>query len=115
MKRIIVSRHPAAVAFIRRELPSFADAPVLASASVADVAGALVAGNLPLDLACATEAVFTICYPKYNAPRGQEYSLADMDAAGATIRVFMVVEPDFNDLGFDVWQAAEDAAYPVSR
>ena len=34
MQHLIVSRHPAAIEFIRNELPEFSDAPVLASASI---------------------------------------------------------------------------------
>ncbi len=89
MNRVIVSRHPAAVEFIRRELPEFADAPVVATATAEDVAGKDVAGNLPLDLAAHARTVFAISFTG-TPPRGQEYSLADMDAAGATIRAFRV-------------------------
>jgi len=89
--RVIVSRHPAAVEFIRRELPEFADAPVLATATPEDVAGKDVAGNLPLDLAALANVVFAISFPSGNAPRGQEYSIEEMDAAGATIRAFRVL------------------------
>lgn len=87
--RVIVSRHPAAVEFIRRELPEFADAPVVVTATLDDVAGKDVAGNLPLDLAAHANTVFAVCFTG-TPPRGQEYSLADMDAAGATIRAFRV-------------------------
>jgi hypothetical protein len=88
--RVIVSRHPAAVEFIRRELPEFADAPVLATATAEDVAGKDVAGNLPLELAALANVVFAVCFPNGNAPRGSEYGIEEMDAAGATIRAFRV-------------------------
>jgi hypothetical protein len=90
MNRVIVSRHPAAVEFIRRELPEFADAPVVATATAEDVAGKDVAGNLPLDLAALANVVFAISFPSGNAPRGQEYGIEEMDAAGAVIRAFRV-------------------------
>ena len=90
MKKIIVSRHPAAIEFIRRELPQFVDAPVLASVTKAEVAGAEVAGNLPLDLAAAAHTVHAVCF-RGQPPRGQEYTLADMDAAGAHIQSFVVI------------------------
>jgi len=96
MKRIVVSRHPAAIEFIRRELPEFADAPVLASVTAADVHGAEVAGNLPLDLAAEADVVYAITFAGA-PPRGQEYSLADMDAAGASIRGYVVVVKDYWD------------------
>jgi hypothetical protein len=89
MNRVIVSRHPAAVAFIRRELPEFADAPVVATATAEDVAGKDVAGNLPLELAALANVVFAISFTG-TPPRGQEYSIEEMDAAGATIRAFRV-------------------------
>ena len=48
---VIVSRHPAAVAFVRAEMPETANSPVLASARADDVRGKIVIGNLPLHLA----------------------------------------------------------------
>jgi len=38
-QKVIVSRHPAAIEFIRRELPDFSDAPVVESATSFDVKG----------------------------------------------------------------------------
>jgi len=90
MKRLIVSRHSAVSDFIRRELPQFADAPILASVTEADVAGAEVAGNLPLDLAAEAALVFAVTFPAGQAPRGQEFDLAAMDQAGARIETFHV-------------------------
>jgi hypothetical protein len=95
-KRIIVSRHAGAVEFVRRELPEFADAPVLASVTAADVHGAEVAGNLPLDLAAQADVVYAITFAG-QPPRGQEYTLDDMDAAGASIRGFVVVTKSYWD------------------
>ena len=90
MKRIIVSRHPAAIEFIRNELPEFFDAPILASATADDVRGKDVAGNLPLDLAAEARVVRAIVYPAGRAPRGSEYTLEDMYEAGAAIKAFYV-------------------------
>ena len=90
MQHLIVSRHPAAIEFIRNELPEFSDAPVLASASADDVRGADVAGNLPLDLAAEARVVRAIVYPAGRAPRGSEYTLEDMYEAGAAIKAFYV-------------------------
>lgn len=92
MERVIVSRHPATVEFIRRELPEFANAPVLATATPEDVAGKEVAGNLPLDLARHAHTVHAVCFSG-TPPRGQEYGLEEMDAAGAHIESFRVL-PD---------------------
>lgn len=90
MKRIIVSRHPAAIEFIRNELPEFSDAPVLASASADDVRDAHVAGNLPLDLAAEARVVRAIVYPAGRAPRGAEYTVEQMYECGAAIKSFYV-------------------------
>ena len=89
IKRLIVSRHPAAVTFIRRELPEFADAPVLAAASAHDVLDAVVAGNLPLHLAVLAREVIAVEFAG-DAPRGAEYGLAEMDAAGARLARYVV-------------------------
>jgi hypothetical protein len=78
------------IEFVRRALPQFADAPVMASVTAADVAGACVAGNLPLDLAAQACVVYAITFAG-QPPRGQEYNLADMDAAGARIQGFVVI------------------------
>lgn len=88
-KRLIVSRHPAGIAFLREQLPQFRDAPVLAVASAEDVRDALVAGNLPLALAAEARAVAAIEFAGA-PPRGAEYSLEDMRAAGARIAWYRV-------------------------
>lgn len=90
MNRIIVSRHPAAIEFIRNELPEFSDAPALASVTADDVRGKDVAGNLPLDLAAEARVVRAIVYPAGRAPRGAEYTIEDMYEAGAAIKAFYV-------------------------
>ena len=86
---IIVSRHPAAVEFIRRagELP--ASVPVLSSVTAEDVRGKVVYGNLPLHLAAEARAVVAVEFTG-PPPRGQEYTLADMEAAGARLRLYRV-------------------------
>ena len=88
---LIVTRHPAAVEFIKNALPEFVDAPVLASATPADVLGRVVAGNVPLYLAALAEAVIVIEFAG-DAPRGAEYSLDDMIAAGARLQSYIVIE-----------------------
>ncbi len=88
-RRIIVSRHPAAIEFVR-QTPEFTDAPVMASATAADLIGAVVAGNLPLCLAAqAAEVVAVEFYGP--APRGTEYSMADMVAARAHLARYRVL------------------------
>lgn len=104
MRTVIVSRHPAAVAFIARALGGTLDEegsvvvperlagggkrlariPVLASATAEDVAGAMVYGNLPLSLAALAAEVVAVEF-EGAPPRGAEYSIIDMDAAGARL------------------------------
>jgi len=86
---IIVSRHEAAIEFIREEMPEFKDAEVKASVRPDDVAGKIVAGNLPLGLAARALIVYAIEFDGA-PPRGQEYSLADMREAGAFLAGFIV-------------------------
>ena len=90
MKSIIVSRHPAAIEFIRAAGPEFMDAPVLASASPDDVRGRIVGGNLPLHLAALAAEVVAIEFDG-PAPRGAEYGLAEMVAAGVRLARYKVV------------------------
>lgn len=92
---MIVSRHPAAIAFIRDaahwgKVPrEFETAPVIEQALVTDVYGKHVAGNLPLSLAAECEVVYAIEFDG-PPPRGQEYDLAAMRAAGARLRPYIV-------------------------
>lgn len=91
LKRVIVSRHPGAVAFIRQAMPEFADAPVLAEVTSAEqIRGCLVAGNLPLHLAAETARVYAVEFAGA-PPRGAEFAAADMVAAGATIREYVIL------------------------
>lgn len=87
---VIISRHAAAIEFIRQADHRFADAPVITgNASAADVAGKVVAGNLPLFLAAEAAEVVSVEFTGA-PPRGQEYSLEDMLAAGARLAVYVV-------------------------
>lgn len=90
---VIVSRHPAAIQFIREELrqrgfdPELV--PVIAQATDADVLGKHVIGNLPMQLACHALCVTAIEFD--NPPRGLEYSLEDMKKAGAKLTTYVVL------------------------
>jgi hypothetical protein len=86
---LIVSRHPAAVEFIKTNAPEFKDAPVLASAVRADVIGAVVAGNLPLHLAALAVQVVAVEFTG-DPPRGAEYGQTEMIAAGARLTRYTV-------------------------
>jgi hypothetical protein len=119
MNAIIVSRHPAAIEFIAeclsdnecgiecRPIPSHAACgyrgvrcgipiiPVIESATAEDVRGKTVYGNLPLHLAALAESVHAIEFSG-TPPRGTEYTLVDMHAAGARL-VEYVVRPVATD------------------
>lgn len=89
---IIVSRHPGAVAWLRDAYPELADVPVVAAVSAADVQGKVVVGNLPMHLASAAECVYAIEFSG-PAPRGAEYSAAEMREAGARTTRYYVLDP----------------------
>ena len=102
MKRLIVSRHPAAVEFVRAECAEFADAAVVAAATPDDVRGAVVAGNLPLHLAALAAQIVAVEFDG-EPPRGAEYGLPEMRAAGARLARYTVaaVDPPAVEIGFD--------------
>jgi hypothetical protein len=89
-KYIIVSRHPAAVEFIREEMPELTDAEVFASVTAQDVEGKVVVGNLPLSMACLAAEVIAVEF-EGAPPRGQEYGVEDMRAAGAKLARYRVL------------------------
>ncbi len=89
MEKLIVSRHPAAIEFIRRTLLEFAKAPVMAEVTAQDVRGKSVAGNIPLHLAVAAHDVWAVEF-EGTPPRGAEYGLKEMEAAGARIARYAV-------------------------
>ena len=86
---IIVSRHTAAIEFIRSAGPEWINAPVMAQATPADVRGNIVAGNLPLQLAALAAEVVAVEFVG-DPPRGLEYSVADMQAAGVRLARYRV-------------------------
>lgn len=91
MNTIIVSRHPAAVQFIRETAGLDETIPVFAEVKAEDVAGKIVYGNLPLHLACLCETVYAVEF-EGAPPRGQEYSADDMKSAGAKLTPYRVVK-----------------------
>jgi hypothetical protein len=92
-KTVIVSRHPAAVAFIRKNDKRFARSKVIATATKKDVAGKVVAGNLPMHLASEALAVVAIEYEGGLGPRGgEDWSIEQMQAAGAKLKIYVVRE-----------------------
>lgn len=101
-KHLIVSRHPAAIEFIRREAPHFADAPVIASVTADDVRGVVVAGNLPLHLAREAAEVWAVEFAG-TPPRGTEYTLEDMGAAGARLTPYIVFRATDCSPQYEIW------------
>lgn len=90
MKYIIVSRHPAAIEFIRAHDARFLAAPVITgNAAPEDVRGNIVAGNIPLSLAALADEVVAVEFSGA-PPRGAEYTAADMVAAGARLESYVV-------------------------
>ena len=96
MQYVIVSRHQAAVEFIRQSAKSgdapwqFETATVLSGNVTADgITGKVVAGNLPLSLASVAHEVWAIEFTG-TPPRGAEYGLGEMVAAGAHMSRYKV-------------------------
>lgn len=88
-KHVIVSRHPAAIEFIRRCGGVPDDAPVFTEATADDVRGAIVYGNVPLHLAAESFCVVAVEF-EGKAPRGAEYTYEDMVNAGAYLNIYRV-------------------------
>lgn len=108
MRKLIISRHPAAVEFVRTVCPDFVDAEVLASATCEDLAGADVVGNLPLHRATVCGRFRTIEFAGA-PPQGAEYSLADMKAAGARLVEYVVLHVSREALVETLRRAGVDA------
>ena len=98
---VIVSRHPAAIKFIADNIGATCEPTlevvgadglkihVLSEATIEDVEGAIVYGNIPLSLASFAHAVFAVEF-EGTPPRGAEYTLKDMVDAGAYLEVYQV-------------------------
>lgn len=95
MDSVIVSRHKAAVEFIFSERLDLmrSTTPVLTSATVEDVRGKVVFGNLPLHLAAEAAHVVAIEFSG-DPPRGAEYGLEEMIQAGAHLVAYKVQRHD---------------------
>ena len=86
---IIVSRHPAAVEFIRQAAGLGTEIPVVDTISAEDLRAAnlIIYGNVPLHIAVLAKAVVAIEFDGV-PPRGAEYTLAEMQAVGAHLRAY---------------------------
>jgi len=101
---LVVSRHRGAIEWLAREfcaevidgpdgpshllLPGGERVPIIGQATADQVRGRVVAGNLPLSLAAEASVVLAVEFAR--PPRGSEYSIEDMEAAGARLRAYEV-------------------------
>lgn len=88
---IIVTRHTGAIAWLREENPALATCQVIESPTADDVRDREVVGNVPMHLAAVAHAVTAIEF-EGAPPRGAEYGVEEMRAAGARL-VRYVVRP----------------------
>ena len=86
---IIVSRHPAAVEFIRQATGLGPEIPVVDTIAAEDLrtANLIIYGNVPLHIAALAKAVVAVEFDGV-PPRGSEYTLPEMQAAGARLRAY---------------------------
>lgn len=92
---VIVSRHPAAIQFLLQQANLPPTTPVIGSATVEDVRGKVVYGNIPYHLGCEAEMVVAIEFTG-TPPRGTEYTIEQMIESGAVLRRYKVQR--YNDL-----------------
>jgi Putative CRISPR-associated protein (Cas_VVA1548) len=93
-QRVIISRHEAAIQFIKSSLPDYLQdeqIPIISDrdATEEDVRGKVVYGNLPMHLASKAFAVVVVEFTG-SPPRGREYTLQDMHNAGAVLKSYKV-------------------------
>lgn len=85
---VIVTRHAGLVAWLAAR---GIEGHVIAHATIADVEGYHVIGNVPLYLAAYAAAVTTVDLPGLKPEqRGQDLTPAEMDAAGAELNTYTV-------------------------
>lgn len=88
VETIIVSRHAGAVEWLARQGITGA---VIEQVTADDVRGKVVIGNLPLHLAAEAHQVGSIDLPGLTREqRGRDLTPEEMDAAGASIRWYVV-------------------------
>src|SRR3990167_6811698 len=88
--KLIVSRHPALVEWLKSIGPEWADAEVeTGNVSTDRIAGREVAGPLPLHLIARTARYWAVEFAGA-PPRGTEYSVTEMEQAGARLVEYRV-------------------------
>lgn len=90
MENLIVSKNPAEVEFIKQMTGLPESTRVIQDPLPADVAGNVVYGNLPFELAALTQTIFMVQYPLGQPPIASDYKMQDMIDAGARLRAYAV-------------------------
>ena len=96
---VIVSRHGATPAYCREYLRGLGVEDVDSVVHIAgnatedDVRGKIVVGNVPMHLGALALEVHAVEYPAF-PPRGAEYSIEDMIAAGVRVSVYVISRKD---------------------
>ncbi len=89
---VIITRHTGLVEWLKSTRPELADAPILDTATPADVQGKDVYGALPLHLAALAASVTVVEFTTAVVRGGMDLSADEMTAAGAKLRTFVVWE-----------------------
>jgi hypothetical protein len=88
VKPLIVSRHPATVAFVKALYGP--DCEVKAEVNAADVSGRIVVGNLPMHLAALCKEMHAVEFAE-TPPRGVDLDAEAMARYGARIVAYKVI------------------------
>jgi len=89
MRDAIVSRHKAATQWLHKHYPESLEANVTEVITAEEARGRVLWGIVPLNIAALAKEVRAIQFP-YFPPRGKEYTMEDMEEAGATLVSYRV-------------------------
>lgn len=90
MNIIVVTRHPALLAYLEKQGIVPAGTPVLSHATVDDVRGKHVIGVLPMRLAAEAEKLTEVSMVVPTELRGQELSLEQIEALNPQLTTYVV-------------------------
>ena len=99
MRKLIVTRHKGAIDWIYKYYPNTISWEVKSEVTENDVRDAVVIGVLPPPLASLTAKYFAIEFTSGKSPRGQEWTLEDMENAGAILQQYVIRKGD-EDVSF---------------
>jgi hypothetical protein len=91
MRDIIVSRHKSAIQWLHKHYPESLKANTTEVITAEEARGRVLWGIVPLNIAAMAKEVKAIQFP-YFPPRGEVYSLEDMEKAGAILVSYTVHE-----------------------